>query len=495
MKIRILSLSLTLILCLSLFAGCADNAEETTAEVPGKTSESISETITEETQSNYEFNPEIPENNYGKEFLIAVQTSINKLDYHWVERSSNDVLSSAIYSRQEKLYDHLGVEIVAKADNDYVTYVDHCRTAVKNRDDSLHLMLTHNYRGVEILITGGYLADLAAFDGLNLDADYWSKDFMETIAIDDKMFLGNNKFNILCTHVIAYNKQMMEQYADSMSSTVYDLVNAQSWTLDEMIALSKKVSIDKSSDGKTIDDTFGISGIRWIPFCGFLHACDIWLVEPDEQGNYVVSVYNDKNRERTTTLIEKLTELVASEYAWLHYDGTEWSERVQLHTGRTLMELISTNDLSDYCNYEELSFGILPFPKYDAMQESYRHLQWGGYTVIPSYVKDAVMVAETTELLAYYSNDVNTAFYEKVLGKQAADAVEDCEMLELVWNTICTDFGQTFSTDWSSILYMVPTLTAPDSTEGIASYAAKLEKSTNRRLEKLFLSIRKNKSE
>ena len=41
------------------------------------------------------------------------------------------------------------------------------------------------------------------------------------------------------------------------------------------------------------------------------------------------------------------------------------------------------------------------------------------------------MVGETVELLAYYSDDVNVAFYEKLLGKKVADAPDDRRMLEL----------------------------------------------------------------
>ena len=63
---------------------------------------------------------------------------------------------------------------------------------------------------------------------------------------------------------------------------------------------------------------------------------------------------------------------------------------------------------------------------------------------IPTYVRNSEMVGDTLEMLSFYSENVNAAFYEKLLGKQVSDMSDDARMLKIVWDGVGTDFGQTY---------------------------------------------------
>jgi len=153
--------------------------------------------------------------------------------------------------------------------------------------------------------------------------------------------------------------------------------------------------------------------------------------------------------------------------------------------------LTSTNHLPNLLNYE-INFGVLPYPMYDENQKDvgYRSLQWGGYTCVPSYVNNMDMVGDTLEMLAFYSDNVNEAFYEKLLGKQVAESPVDKKMLQIVWDGICTDFAQTYfgAISNTQILYMLPELVKPERTASLSSYIASAEKSVNKLLKKLTLT-------
>ena len=84
-----------------------------------------------------------------------------------------------------------------------------------------------------------------------------------------------------------------------------------------MISLAELVYVDKSSDGKTIDDTFGIAGECNVPTIGFMHASDISIIEQNEKGEYALSAYNETNKIKTTALVDKFKALVDSNCAWL----------------------------------------------------------------------------------------------------------------------------------------------------------------------------------
>jgi len=241
--------------------------------------------------------------------------------------------------------------------------------------------------------------------------------------------------------------------------------------LDKMISLANLVYIDTTGDGQTIDDTFGIASEQDAAVCGFLLSSDISIISPDDSGSYALTVYNGVNKEKTTTVVEKIHELAKSDYAWFWPIGGEHT--IDFQSGRALMTWMNTNKLPNYLEYD-LNFGVLPYPMYDENQKDvgYRSLQYGGFLGIPTYVRNSEMVGDTLELLSFYSENVNDAFYEKLLGKQVSDTSDDARMLKIVWDGIGTDFGQTYY--WAflktDIWRLMVLLTPEDATESVASF-------------------------
>jgi hypothetical protein len=106
------------------------------------------------------------------------------------------------------------------------------------------------------------------------------------------------------------------------------------------------------------------------------------------------------------------------------------------------------------------------------------------------------MAGEALELLSFYSNDVKTAYYEKMLGKQVADAPDDRDMLSIIWDSVCTDFAQTYcdAIGGSDLLYLMPVVTEPNSTKNISSSVAGMQRSTNRAIANFITKVEnKNK--
>ena len=490
-QFKILALLLAVVMTVSMLASCGGGKETETGDESQTGTQSVVEATTE---AETEALPEVPSNDYGEDFFLWIMQDTNAFKSHFVEESENDVLSEAIFARQEKVRDYLGVTIVGSlTQGNHQTYTEFFKTAVKNKDGSVDMMLTHVYDGVPALVSENYLADLASLPGIDLDADYWNQEFMEDLSIADKYFLGNSDYNILYTHVVTFNKEMMDQYADSLEKSVYDMVRDYEWTLDEMISLANLVYIDATADGKTPDDTFGISGRQWNEFPGFLHASNIKIVEQDASGQYKVALMNDTNAAKTTELVDKLLTLSQSNGAWFDYQTTS-KDTVPITTGRTLMHIGATTRLVGYLDYD-ISFGVLPYPLWDTAQKDvgYRHLQWGGYISVPAFVNNPQMVGETLEVLGFFSADVKVAYYEKMLGKQVADVPDDSEMLSIVWDTVCCEFAQTYcqTLGGTPLLYMMAQVTEANASKSIASSVAGLERSANTAISKFIKKVDK----
>lgn len=499
-----MALLLILAMMTATFIACDSSSEKSTeaqseaesvasSSSESAASEAISETQTE-TETEKEAVPSIEKKNYGQEFFLSIQPDSNYMEYHWVEESENDALSQSIYNRQQQVFAHLGVEIVGTKVGTSKSYIEPFKIAVKNKDGSVDSVLTHHYHGIDSFISGNYVADFNDYTQISLSSDYWNYDIMNEVAIDGEIFLGKSDFNILCTYVILFNKDMLDKYGDMLNESVYDMVDNYTWTLDQMISLAKCVYIDTTGDGQTIDDTFGIIGEQDAAVCGFLLAGDVSMIAPNDAGEYVLTVYNDINKEKTTNIVEKLNALSKSDSAWFWPWGS--SSTIDFQSGRALMILANTNRVPYYLNYD-INFGVLPYPMYDENQKDvgYRSLQFGGFTCIPSYVSNPQMVGDTLEVLSFFSEDVNVAFYEKLLGKQASDSPDDTRMLQIVWDGIGTDFAQTFygALMETEIFHLMPRLTPENATEGVASFVSSREASINKRLDKFLKQVKNRK--
>ena len=480
LKIRFLTFILALLCFASAFVAC-DSESDNDVNQGEEGSDKVEEV-----------HPTIQKNNYNDSCYMHI---FEGLQNRYTEESDNDVLTEALYSRQQRLYDYIGVELVGIQTGNLNVYGQAFTNAVKNKDGSVDVLVASAYVGVAEFVGGGYLQTYNDLPHIDLDADYWRMDYMEGLMIDDDIYLGYSDFMIFSTHVISFNKDMMSKYEDALDESLYDSVRNYRWTLDKMISIANLVYTDRTGDGKTEDDTFGITGRQWIPFIGFLHASDIQLVEENEKGQFTVSVYNELNREKTTTLVDKLHELSKSESAWFRF-RIEDTVEIPLTSGRTLLNVQASNSLKDNLNYD-IEFGVLPFPMFDENQKDvgYRSFNYDGYITFPSYMRNTNMSVETVELLSFFSEPVQIAYYEKLLGKQVADVPDDRDMLELVWDGISSDFGLAYAAIDGTLnknLYMLPSLTHANTTDQVASYVQSYERTANKAIAKWLAQYRKD---
>ena len=446
--------------------------------------------------------PDVDRKDYGEDFNLYVADSNGGIRLWYMDDDLNtgSAMDEAVYQRQERVRKYLGVEFVRVKypDATYNTYHTYVQSAVQNRDGTLDALITHVHGGVSNMISENMLFNLGELEGVDIDAEYWHKDFMETLELNGNYFLGHSDYNIMMTYVIGYNKALLDQYCKSaMEKTIYDMVREGEWTLSAMMQLAKLVTIDTTGDGKSYDDYFGFTASPWVTFNGFLTSSGIPMVAQTQSGAYEVALTKDEYYSKTNDLVNYFKELDASNYTYFSYTTKNTTE-VKLSSGRTLMNVIRSDQLESLLNYK-LDFGVLPYPLYDHDQFDpedsnlgYRLLQWGGYIGVLSYMKNPVLVGETLEMLAYYSENVKITYYEKVLGKRIADMPDDAEMLNIIWNGISTDVGQTFYNlggDETGVCYTIPQMLQPGTTQGLSAYLAAKERKINDGFKKFLNGI------
>ena len=278
-------------------------------------------------------------------------------------------------------------------------------------------------------------------------------------------YLGYSDFNLASTYVIAFNKNLYNTYSPAFEgNTMYDYVDNNQWTLAKMEEVATFVYEDK---GDVQYNTYGLTGQLWVPFVGFIQSSGERVVSRGDDGRYAVTWQaNTTKKTKINQLVNELQDIKAMKevYFWLHpaFNNTE-PTKVTLDSGKAFMQFTSTGYLVELKN-TQVKFGVVPYPMYDEDQVNnggYQSLNWAGYLAVPSNVSNNDMVGDVLECYAYYSEPVTECYYEKLLGLKVSEAPDDTRMLDVIWDSLCVDFGVTYDMvdtkgNLDSLIYAIP---------------------------------------
>lgn len=474
MKFEPKKLTALLLAALMLLSATACAADSDTEETQNTSTETVGEEDTG-------FKPNIEKKNYDSDFVITGVGDVRA----WAiadEDSAGDPLEDSIYERSIKIKDHLGVTLTEVDAGDWITYASNVLRTVQAGDDAYQLVSTAIYQGIVELMSSGAMYDFSEFDAVNLDAPYWAYDYMEGLTIQDKFLLGYNDACLSNTFCMVLNKDLMTEYG---LTAPYDDVRNMKWTLDKLTTFVSKVSRDNGDNIWNEQDTYGIAGWGWTDLIAFTQASGMRIVDRDEDGTYQIAY--EMNQEKTLALLEKLSKIYDAEYSYFYTPGTDLAG-IGFESNRVMIYMMNTSGLPGLRG-ETIRFGVLPYPMYDEAQGAYKNLNWNGNIMVPSSIKNPDMVGETIELMAYYTAPVKTAYFEDLLGSKLAEAPDDAEMLDIIWDSIVSDAGVITSNINSNavdhFLYLVPSI-CRDGTGTYASYVKKRIKQANKGLDVFF---------
>ncbi len=489
------ALCLLMTLCLLIpFAACGESTENEPAPQESQDNGTQGEAGTvKEEEEETERTPYVAEADYDEEFVALYCSDMFREGYYFVDpnnREEGNDLDDKIYEREIMVEEYLGVDIEAINGGDYQAYTGDFKNTIQAGDDTYQMLMTHVYMGISSLITSNCLLDMNNLgDSLNLEADYWNSTLMEDLAINGKMFLGYNDFCLSQTYLVVFNKDMYEPY-EAVAGNLYQTVRNKEWTLDKMVSVASLV--EDTSDPSTRN--YGFSCFAWVPLASFVTASDLKIADKDPETGELFVCAATQNTEKLTNLHEKVYALCNADYTYAWGPAgmpIKPAEALKLTSNRVLMSLEGTFGLVAYKG-EDIRTGILPYPKYDQAQESYQHMNWNGMLAVSSCIKNEKMVGDVMEMLAYYTPDVKTAFYETLLGSKVANAPEDAEMLDLVWATTVSDLGLVFSdlsANMDAMVYFIPQLVTVYDQSETASFLKSNARAANRALEKFYENV------
>ena len=265
-----------------------------------------------------------------------------------------------------------------------------------------------------------------------------------------------------------------------------DSVHNGEWTLDKFIEYTSGMYSDlDGNQAPSLGDRYGLA-VTEVHFDAFYTGADMVTIEVDQDGALVVS---------EDLFSQKAVDVVDTVYNLLNKSGDSETEKGvnSFKEGNVLFVIERASALSRHLSSVSFSFGILPIPKYDTNQESYKTCLSFPYTMymISTAANNANAAAATIQLMAYESyKTITPALFEESMKSRYADQSDDALIFDYIREGVVIDIGRLFTKQLDNLSYSIFRGAVKNSNAGgYASTAARYTKTLNSKLKTINESI------
>ncbi len=469
MKKRSISILLILLSLLMVFscASCATEGEDddTTTEQATKAPDSA--------QTDYlDTLPKIPEG--LSTFNIMTIGGVDVTDESYNEDKSD--VEHATYERDKEIEEFYKLEIeYTLFPNSDAQALEQMRLAVESDLMNQHVFITSASRLMNLAMTG-HVEDLNTVEGINLDKEWWCQSLNENCKVNNTLYCSAGPFSQFFYHAaiaLAVNNQMLDDYT---RPDIFDLINKGEWTLAKMKEICKDITADDGNETWGTEDTYAISANVDLLY-GLFGAMGNKFSDLDEDGNIVVTTYNETAVNKMNSIIE----LFNKNNCYMTPAGTPhpWEDSANVFTsGNALFLYTATGYMNDYLPESTVDYSIVITPKYDDKSD-YITCAWpdSNYCLaIPTGLSTALRKFAGTMAEAYCYKSweiVRPVKYDRVFCHQVAADPRSSEMMDRIFGSLYFDVNLVFN--FGSTRTLVQTFLKKGNTTGYSSAVQAVE--------------------
>lgn len=408
---------------------------------------SSSETTAEE---EYVY-PELDLEGYEFNILNTAQTYnfYSTLD---LETQTGDTVDDAVFNRNRTLEEQFKINIVVDDTHQLTEANETLRKLVLANEDVYDVAFLRDF-WVTSLLTEGGLIDMQDVEEFNFDKPWWDSEAIEEARIGEqkKIFYAYTDASLVDfegTLVTFINEDYM---TDLQLDSPYDMVREGKWTLDryaEFIKAGANLNGDESF-------SFSESGNAKYGVCtwdqgevALIFGAGCTIVAADADGQPQITAKGEK----FIDVVQKVIKLCSGDGEYIFASGSPVTHYETLFKqGRSLLMLAQLKAANTYRDMEA-SYGILPIPKWDEEQESYRNLRTYCYVMcIPSIsdsVDETAVIMDAMSYLTY--KNVMPVFYSGRVSQKTLRNDDSIEMLEIIRDSRVIDLAIPYG--WSDIV-------------------------------------------
>lgn len=357
------------------------------------------------------------------------------------DEQTGDLLNDEVYDRNRRIEDMYNLKITAHKETwDVYSVLERSVMSASGEYDAAFV----KQQGLSNPVSNGYFAELSAL--LDFEKPWWDEKSLEGFGICGKTYAiaGDVTFmDKLCDIVIFFNKNMAEEYN---LGDIYQMVIDKKWTFEEMLKMCELVSADLNNDGiYDKADRFGFAGQNDAAY-EFLQSAGERLCTLDKDGVPYLSC----NSERGVDVLVKLFTFMNDETNFFNRQlaGLSVNEAISMFTSNRVLFLMRPLQTIMELRAMDADFGIIPTPLMDDSQSDYSTSI--GFTVancvtIPvdaKSVETSAKVLDTLSADSYFN--MNSTFYDMVLGAKLTRDDNSTENLDIILNSCVFDPGCIF---------------------------------------------------
>ena len=500
MKKRLFALLLALLMTAPAFLSCSESGanEETAAETDAAAPSADEEIAAEETVDD-----SIDENGYlkddlpdeldfaGQEIKLLYWSDVENQEFT-AEEFTGEIVNDAIYQRNLNVEDDLNVKYtwIGTPGNggNIDAYVAKVRESHTAGDNAYDIYASYS-RTIMASVINGFTTNLEDAPYLDFDKPWWPDNLLKESTINNHLYLvsGDISTNVLhMMYCVYYNRQLLEDY---QLENPTDLVFENRWTLDALVSMSTGAYLDLNGNTKKdIDDQLGFT-ITDFHNDAFYTGSDLKLVEHDAEKILIVSP--DFFGEKSVSVIEKLGPWETSNDV---YVGGDYE--IPFTEGRSVFTINRAHYASKALRDSELSYGIVPVPKYDEAQADYRTVMGNPVTLYSISVSTPYkeICAAVLECMASNGYRLTTPaiFENNMKAKYSTDNI-NAQMYDIVRESVSFELGRFMNKYLSNITdIFFAALVKNDANWG--STAAKYSKPLAKQMDKVVESLLENEA-
>lgn len=486
---RLLSIILSSLMLLSSVS-CSNNSAD---DDKGKDTTSSVDTETE-TEETKQYLDNLPEDLKFNDLTVRFLASDNTASIALLETDDeSDIVNEAVWRRNLKMEERLGlkVEIATGAKTGYGEFNSTVKNSVTAGSDDYDILAGHTRFNIN-LAAEGILKNLNKVNYIDLDQSYWSKSYNDSISYHDIHYWATGDLTLEYTKFIYCMFVNSVMWNDHFSDiNIYDVVKEGNWTLDALNTYATDSYVDENGNGEVDNnDSFGIIMQQGHVLNGMFFASGVEYTDYDDNGNpYVVL-----NSEHTIDVFNKLHSLFYdTSYGRMLGNSDFDTLSVDMFTTRRLLFCPNNFVFAENEKVRNMDddFHIIPMPKFDTEQENYRSNQYDGVPIYGILItaNEANMDAfgATLEAMCSMSSTmVLPTYYDKALKNKYSRDAETAEMIDIVHNSVTSDFSFAWGDSVGSIYNIFYDNIAGDQ---IASKLKSYSKLWTRSMEKLLAQL------
>lgn len=443
---RRICLLLALLTCSAMVTGCQ---EKTTEVETGDTAQTGVETVETE-DADTTVRDDLPEKDFGGADMQILTTTWREItQYIYAEEENGEVINDALFSQRSYVEDRFNVEIGLTAEQDISALQTTVHNLAISGDDTYDIVYNHDLKTIGNAMKGDFF-DLRQVETINFDKPWWNGS-SEVFTIQGKLPFTANTLTlsgIYMNCVLAVNKGIA---TDLQIDIPYDSVRQGKWYLDDLITLTKIATIDLDGDG--IMDTEDQWGLVTGSYAEVSMLSDLGgtVLEKDTNGTLMFQ----NSLEHTISILWKMGKML--EYTVDDYGAMDEYGAELFVANKSLFMFGETRIVYEKVRGEDISYGILPFPKFDENQQEYQSAGYDIYWGIPlSSAGNSELIGYCVEAMSCYNyNYVVPQVWDTVLGGKLADSPDDYDMFSIIRDIQYVDLGYAFSGESNKLSELV----------------------------------------